>query len=128
MEITLKASGAETTTGQGTSINIGNRQRASVAVNVSAGSGTVSAFRVWLEGTYDGTNWHELICDKLLKSGAAAPGAATLNQRDIVNETSVQTAAKYYAEIPVGVQDIRAAWLITGTTPSETFNVLADVV
>lgn len=122
--LTLKTLGAETSAGQGSSAELGNRKYVSVTVRVTAGVATVTVFRVWIEGTVDGTNWFELPCGLVLKTGAAAPGTAA-SQRDIVNETSVQTSAAYIGQCELSVTTIRAAWNITGTTPSETFEVLA---
>jgi len=47
--------------------------------------------------------------------------------KDIVNETAVQTAAKYVATCEAYVSQVRAAWNIVGSTPSETFSVTAVV-
>jgi len=122
----LKALGAETTAGQGSTISIGNADQVEVTVRVTAGSGTVTTFRVYLEESNDGTNWFEVAMDLVMKGGLAAPGAATPNQRDIVNETAVQTSAKYVGKAMGMAPAIRAAWAIAGTTPSETFEVLAE--
>jgi hypothetical protein len=126
-EIVLKASGAQTGPSTGSLAEIGNYRYITVLVNVTAGSGTVTTFRVWLEGSIDnGANWYELPCYQMVKAGAAAPGASAA-QRDIVNETSVQTAAKYVANCETYFSQVRAAWNIAGTTPSETFAVSAAV-
>jgi hypothetical protein len=39
----------------------------------------------------------------------------------------VQTAAKYVATCEAYVSQVRAAWNIVGSTPSETFSVTAVV-
>lgn len=123
--IVLKASGAQTTAGTGTLQEIGGLRFITVLVNVTAGSGTVNPFRVWLEGTVDGTTWFELACQNVLKTGAAAPGTAAVTQRDIVAEVAVVTAAKYVATCETYVEKVRIAWNIAGSTPSETFSVTA---
>jgi hypothetical protein len=123
--IVLKASGAQTTAGTGTAQEIGGLRFLTVLVNVTAGSGTVNPFRVWLEGTVDGTTWFELACQNVLKNGAAAPGTAAATQRDIVAEVAVVTAAKYVATCETYVSQVRIAWNIAGSTPSETFSVTA---
>lgn len=125
--ITLKASAAVTAAGQGSLVNVGLRRHITISVNVTAGSGTVTTFRVWLEGTPDGATWFELPCDLILKAGATAPGAAGTNDRDIVNETSVQTSAKYVGVCQVHMDAVRAAWNVVGTSPSETFVVLGNI-
>ena len=121
---TLKASGAQTGASTGSLVAIGNWRQLAVTVNVTAGSGTVNPFRVWIEGTWDGTNWQELACELVLKSGATAPGTPA-TQRDIVNETAVVASGKYTALCRVLVDQVRAAWNIAGASPSETFSVSA---
>jgi hypothetical protein len=111
--------------GQGTAVDVGAWRTLTVTVNVTAASGTVNPFRVWLETSPDGTNFFELPCRLVLKTAAAAPGAGSANQRDVVNETAVQTSAKYLALCDLTSSTVRAAWNIGGTTPSETFEVLA---
>jgi hypothetical protein len=123
---TLKASGAQTTAGTGSLVEVGPWRLMTVTVNVTAGSGTVNPFRVWIEVTPDGTTWFELPCRLVLKTGATAPGAAAANQRDIVNETAVQTSAKYVGVCDLTGPQIRAAWNIAGSSPSETFSVTAS--
>lgn len=120
-----KAPDAQTEPGHGADIQIGSWRTLQVAVSVTDGAGTVSAFRVWLEGTQDGTTWYELVCSRILKSGAAAPGTSTAIQRDIVNETAVVTSAKYTALCETYFSTVRAAWHIAGTDQSETFSVIA---
>jgi hypothetical protein len=121
--LVLKASGAQTTAGNGSAVEIGSFRRATIYVNVTAGSGTVNPFRVWIEGSPDGTNWYELPCDLILKAGTAAPGAGAVNQRDIVNEAALVTSQKYVANCEIFTSTIRAAWNIAGATPSETFDI-----
>lgn len=122
---TLASSAARTAPGNGTATVTGNWRQFAIYVNVTAGSGTVGTFRVWLEATADGTNWVEVPCEMAVKTGAAAPGTAAAAARDIVNETAVQTAAKYTALCRTITNQVRIAWNIAGTTPSETFSVIA---
>lgn len=123
---TLKASGAQTGAAQGTATQIGNWRQLSVIVKVTAGSGTVNPFRVWVEATWDdGTTWIELPCEMALKTGATAPGTAAAAARDIVNETAVVTSATYIGLCRTLSTKVRAAWNIAGSTPSETFSVSA---
>lgn len=124
-KVTLAASAARTAAGTGTAVEIGNYRNLLVTVSVTAGSGTVNPFRVWVEASNDGTVFLEVPCKLVLKTGIAAPGAGTANQRDIVNEVAVQTSARYLGICEVGAPTVRAAWNIAGTTPSETFEVLA---
>ncbi len=126
--LTLSGSSAKVAPGSGPIIDVGNLRQAFVLVSVTAGSGTVNPFRVWVEGSIDGTIFAEIACDLVLKAGAAAPGAAaTVPQRDIVNETAVVTSAIYSATCSTSARHIRARWDVTGTTPSETFSVVAFV-
>jgi hypothetical protein len=126
--IVLKASGAQVAAGQGSLTEVGGYRFITVLVNVTAGSGTVNPFEVWIEGSVDnGTNWYQLACQNVMKAGATAPGTAAASQRDIVNEVAVVTSAKYVATCEVYVSQVRAAWNISGSTPSETFSVTAVV-
>jgi hypothetical protein len=122
----LKSSGAQTGNGIGSTTDIGNWRRLTVTVSVTAGSGTVNPFRVWVESSPDGSIWYEIACEKVIKGGAAAPGSApSTPQRDIVNETAVVTTATYSAMCEVYSRLVRTSWAIAGTTPSETFFVRA---
>lgn len=124
-KFTLKASSAVTAAGSGSTFDIGNWRQLFVTVQVTAGSGTVTTFRVFLEASADGTVFFEMPCKLVLKTGVAAPGASSANQRDVVNETAVQTSAKYVGLCETWASVVRAAWNVAGTTPSETFEVLA---
>lgn len=123
---TLAASAARTAAGTGSAVDVHVWKTVLVTVNVTAGSGTVTVFRVWLEGTNDNSTFYEMPCDLVMKTGAAAPGAASANQRDIANETTLITSQKYLAICQTWTTTVRAAWNITGTTPSETFTVLVS--
>ena len=107
----------------GSSVEIGNLRKFMVGVRVTAGSGTVNPFRVWLEGTMDGTNFFEIPLVRALKAGIAAPGAATTDERDIVNEAAVVTSEEYVAVYEANVSTVRARWDLQGTVPRETFEV-----
>ncbi|KKL51459.1 hypothetical protein LCGC14_2295260, partial [marine sediment metagenome] len=65
---TLHALAAETGPAFGTPVEIGNVRKFMVGVRVTAGSGTVNPFRVWLEGTMDGTNFFEIPHKRALKA------------------------------------------------------------
>lgn len=121
----LLASGARTSAGSSALLDVAAWRNFTVFVRVSSGSGTVTTFRVWLEGTSEGTLWQEIPCYSVLKTGATAPGAASAAQRDIVNETALVTSAQYSAICEVYTSSIRVAWNIVGSTPSETFAVWA---
>ncbi len=123
VNFTLHALVAETGPDVGAAVDIGNRRELTAVVRVAAGSGTVNPFRVWIEGTVDGTNFFEIPCKRILKDGIAAPGAAGTDERDIVSEVAVLTSGVFFALLELNVSKIRAAWNIAGTTPSETFEV-----
>ena len=124
--VTLSGSSAKITPGSGPVVDVGNLRTALVIVNVTAGSGTVNPFRVWLEQSIDGTIIAETACDLVLKGGAAPPGSVpTVPQRDIVNEAAVVTSGTWSAVCPIAGRQVRARWDVTGSTPSETFSVVA---
>jgi hypothetical protein len=125
--LTLAGSAARTAPGFGSAIDVGNLRQVFVVVNVTAGSGTVSSFRAWIESSVDGTTFAEVVCDLIVKAGAAPPGSVPSARRDIVNEAAVVTSAIYSATCAVSGRQIRARWDVTGTTPSETFSVMAFV-
>ena len=99
-----------------------------VMLSVTAGSGTVTTFRVWLEFSQDGASWYEQQADVVMESAAAAPGTAQPNQRDLVNKTAVQSSLKILARYSALMHYVRAQWAIAGTTPSETFAIDAVAV
>ena len=120
---TLLAQAAKVGPGNGVAVEIGNRRKLTAVVRIAAGSGTVTEFQVWIEGNLDGTNWVEIPCTRVIKSGIVAPGAASINQRDIVDETTLITADIYFGLLESHFSTIRTSWNIVGTTPSETFEV-----
>lgn len=123
---TLLASGSRTNAGTGSSVDVGAWRHLHVFVRVTAGSGTVNPFRVWLEGSHDDSLWQEISCQNVLKAGAAAPGTAAATQRDIVNEVAVvSSATQWSATCEIYTSKIRVAWNIAGSSPSETFAVFA---
>ncbi len=127
--IELLASAAQTTSGNGASIDIPGYRELLVTVNLTAGSGTLSAFSVYLEASDDGgSTWYELVAETVLKNTATA-GDPTVNsaKRNIVTETAiVSSATKWTAVYRTFGEKVRARWLITPTsTPSETFAVKA---
>jgi hypothetical protein len=129
IRIDLIASGARTAAGQGTTVDVTSCHRLFVLVSVTAGSGTVNPFKVYLEGTTDGgITWSGLHCARQSKRVTAAPTTtfiATGGAGDglIVNEAAVVSAATTYAaSCDVNTDTVRLGWEIAGTTPSETFS------
>jgi len=129
----LATSAARTANGTGSNVDTTRCNEIFVIVNVTAGSGTVSTFKAYLEASTDGgTTWSGLHCPRQSKRVASGPTTtflATGGTGDglIVNETAVVSAATTYsAACRVGTDTVRLAWEISGTTPSETFS--ADIV
>jgi hypothetical protein len=120
----LEASGDHTAAGQGAAIPI-NGGYIFVAVNLSTGSGTVTAFYVYLQASPDGgTTWAALPCQSVQKENTTTNASDRAN---IVQETTMISAATAWGAMcfsPAGY--IRAAWYITGTGPHETFAVRAE--
>lgn len=126
--LTLQALGAQTTAGNGAGIDVGLARTFFAVVRVTAGSGTVTTFDVWLECSIDGTNFTECAVDDRVKATTTGAGPHTDNVIKVVAETAVTTSAVYSAKVSpdTAVQVIRARWNIVGTTPSETFEVLLN--
>lgn len=120
---------AYTVSGVGAAIDVQGYQEMVVTVHVTTGSGTLSAFSVYLEGSDDdGTTWYELEVDTVVKaSGAAADVTPSVQKRNIVTESAIVTAdTKWSAQYRNFPDKVRARWIITPTAaPSETFGVKA---
>ena len=123
--IVLHALGAETGPGTGTVFNIGLARTVAVVTRVTAGSGTVNPFDVWLECSLDGTNFTECALDDRVEATTTGAGPFTDNTIKLVAETAVTTSGVYSAVVTTVTLAIRARWNIAGTTPSETFEVVA---
>lgn len=126
---TLLASGAQTAAGQGGTIDVSACRIVYPFVSVTAGSGTVTTFKVYLEGSPDGgLTWSGLHCwhqSKRVTTGPVTTFLATAGSGEglIVNETAVVSSATTYAgSCDVTTDTVRLGWEISGTTPSETFS------
>ncbi len=124
-KLTLHALGAETTVGTGTVVNIGLALNVTVVARVTAGSGTVNPFDVWIECSLDGTNFTECALDDRVEATTTGAGPFTDNTIKLIAETAVTTSGVYSARVTSVTTHIRARWNIAGTTPSETFEVVA---
>ncbi len=122
----LHALGAETGPNTGAAFDLGNARNVFVVARVTAGSGTVNPFDVWLECSIDGTNFTECAIDDRVKATTTGAGPHTDNVIKLIAEVAVTSSAVYSARLGAesAVQAIRARWNIAGTTPSETFEVL----
>jgi hypothetical protein len=101
-------------------------------LSVTTGGLTVTSFRVWFEGTLDyGATWFGLVHTNVMKINNqgvlnAAAGNLTSNAASLVAEVANVTGTTAY----IGCVNnpppfVRAAWEINGTTPSETFSIMA---
>ncbi len=132
--IVLEPSAAHTANGNSaTDYDSTGFTTAQVFVNVTAGSGTVNPFKVFLAGTQDlGTTYYAIPCTLVAKDVAGPGGTVTITAAPghtlIVNETAVvSSATQYAATCPVTAPRVRAQWVIAGTTPSETFSVTVNL-
>ena len=126
--VTVQASGAQTVPATGTTADVSacllpgtNTGYVMVQVITTAGSGTVGTYKVWLEGSGDGTNWAAIPCWSTLSATATTPTAST---HLIMNETAVVTSGTAVGFCSLPVSTVRTRWNIAGTTPSETFSVI----
>jgi len=123
--IELQASVQQNASGNSGQFSIPTMVQAILGVDVTAGSGTISDFDVWLEGSDDGgTTWYELPCDLVMKSsGTGTANTVAANQRNVVDSKTSTTAEKFvgiYKALPADV--VRLRWILTGTTPTMTFS------
>lgn len=104
----------------------------SALVSVTSGGLTVTSFRVWLQGSVDfGVTWFGLVHTNVMKIAnlsnlTAAAGNLTGNSPSLVSETTNITGpVGYFGSINNPPPLVRVAWEINGTSPSETFSVIA---
>jgi hypothetical protein len=122
--LTLHALAARTTVGTGAAVEVGLASNLAVFARVTAGSGTVNPFDVWIECSLDATNWTECSIDDRVEATTTGAGPHTDNAIKLIAETAVTTSGTYSARITSVARAVRARWNIAGTTPSETFEVL----
>jgi hypothetical protein len=123
--LTLHALLARTGPGTGPAIDLGNYRNVTIHARVTAGSGTVNPFDVWIECSADAVNFTECAIDDRVKGTTTGAGTFTDNTVKLIAEVAVITSGTWSAKLTTPVQSIRARWNIVGTTPSETFEVLA---
>lgn len=125
----LLASAAQTASFVGGAIDVAGIKEMEVFVELTAGSGTLTEFTLFLEGSSDdGTTWFELVADNVLKNtGTAADPTVTSAKRNIITEGGiVTTLTKWIAQYTRFPDKIRVRVIITPTaSPSETFSVKA---
>jgi hypothetical protein len=123
----LHPSAARTVSGTGPALDRGGLGRFLVQLNVTAASGTTPTLDVYLQTSVDGTNWHDVghfaqvtaagIRFLRLVLGGAIPAVVEEAQKD------ASLAAGTVEHGPAGKQ-LRVKYVIAGTTPSFTFEVL----
>lgn len=129
--ITLLASGAQTGNGatavRGAIVDIsacataptGNLPYDLVQVQVTAGSGTVTNFKVWIEFTGDGVNWAPGV-----PVGSVSAVSNPVSARHLLmDEPAVVTSGVASGSYWIPLTNARAAWIVNGSSPSETFSV-----
>jgi len=123
-KVIVQASAAQTANGNSSAVALPARASSLLClVSITAGSGTVTAFQVRIQGTEDdGATYYTLAPEFSSRDYDAAPGNSTAS-RDFVSETAVRTSGKAEAHFKTLTKKFRAQWTITGTTPSETFEI-----
>lgn len=121
----LIASAAQTTTAQGGAIYVGGIREMVVLVDVTAVSGTTPQLTLYLQTSRDGgSTWFDLIHDGavVLSAGAVEGQGSPRGTRNIVGTATATLKASAQYEGAIG-DYVRVAWVISGTTPSFTFQV-----
>lgn len=119
----LLASAAQTATGQGGGIAVGNLREMALCVDVTAVSGSLSA--IYLQSSSDGgTTWFDLLAQTMsnLTSGAAS-GTTGSAVRNLVSSLTTGAVIKAFGTYEKFGDLVRAAWVIAGSGPSCTFSV-----
>ncbi|MGH9167376.1 MAG: hypothetical protein ACRD02_06040 [Acidimicrobiia bacterium] len=96
---TVKASGAQTSSTTGASVEVGDAAVFNLLLDVTAASGTTPTLDITIQGSDDGTNWYAL---------------GTFAQK-----TGVSAERKAFP----GARYVRYVSTIGGTTPSFTFSI-----
>lgn len=111
--VTLKSSGAETSSTNGSTVELGDAGSLSFVVNVTAVSGTSPTLSIVIQGSDDGTNWHTLA--KVGSDGYSlgSLGAAVANFTATGTVRGTCPAARY----------VRYSSTIGGTSPSFTYSI-----
>lgn len=119
------ASATQTATAQGGAISVSGIKELTVYATCTA-STAPTQLDVYLQSSSDGgTTWYDLTADVVqTTNAAAAETAAVANQRDVLQAVATcASAVKAIAKYTVFGDQVRAAWVITGT--NFTFSVKA---
>lgn len=121
----ILASATQTATAQGGAISVAGIKELTVYATCTA-SNTPTQLDVYLQSSSDGgVTWYDLTADVTQTTNtAASETAAVANKRDILDAvTTCATAVKAIAKYTVFGDQVRAAWVISGT--NFTFSVKA---
>jgi len=125
------ASAARTASGNSrtTPVNVSGFDSFAAFLNVTAVSGTTPTLDVFAQASNDGgTTWFDVPYDQQLTTNAAAADqTAGTNKRNISGAASITAAAKTVAVFRnAGYGLVSFFWVIGGTTPSFTFDVVVE--
>lgn len=124
--MTLLASTTLTGSANGAAIPINTVSMLDAIVSVSATSGTITAFKVWIEGSVDGgATWGPMAPDCVADALtlAAAWNGATAYVVNLSAAPALQSWIARWKQTPCNAVRVRVT--LTGTTPSVTLAVLA---
>lgn len=132
--VTLRASSPVTSGGTGDWIAVPAGSQIGVLVDITAYSGTVSAFDLWCQATNDSTdaNGWDVPADSVLQSkldGSGTTGTLTGPVRDIVDGAAIAATARAYAVYKSWpAKYIRVRHQLAGSsTPTVTYSAVAGV-
>ena len=125
--IEMLASAAQTASGVSAAFKVSTFTQAVVGVDITAGSGTVADFDLWLECSDDGgTTWYAVAPNVVVThSTRAASWTTDADDAYIVDSKATTTAEKYFAQFQTLSCDyVRLEWTHTGgSSPSLTLSV-----
>ena len=128
--VTLLPSSTQNASGAGAWQPVPTATMLAVAVDITAGGGTVVDFDLWVEGTNEpsDTTGFDVPADQVLKhANGTAANTVSVNQRNIVdtkNNTSAERYLGIFKHFPS--KYCRARWAFTGgSSPSLTLSVTA---
>lgn len=105
-DVTLVAPGTViTATGNGPTVRLDNKGTLRASLDVTAASGTTPSATVKIQTSFDGSTW-----------------------RDVASFTAATAATAERKSFPGIDRYVRAAWTVTGTTPSLTLGVTGEAV
>jgi hypothetical protein len=103
--VTLHESAARIASGNGSSVELGDRGVLRLLLDVTAASGTLPSLSVDVQTSYDGTTW-----------------------RTVGGFTALATTGSERLSFAGCDRFVRASYAISGTTPSFTFSVSGEAV